>query len=354
MGHGGTVPAIDIDRFLATNQPVWDRLGVLVSRGRRGVGRLRAGEIDELVRLYQRASSHLSYVRTSYHDPALTIRLTGLVAAAGSVVYGSRPRALRAVGGFFTTTFPAAVWGARWFVAASAALFILPALAVGVWIANSPRAVEASAPPEVREAYLNESFEDYYSSEPAAQFASKVTTNNIQVAFLAFAAGIAGCVLTGYILVLNGANLGLAGGLFAAAGQQPKFWGLIVPHGLLEVTAVVIAGAAGLRLGWALIDPGDRPRAAALTEEGRRAFVIVLGIIGAFVVAGLIEGFVTGSGLPTVVRVGVGVAVEVAFLVYLAGQGRKAGRLGFTGAIEETDRGGWAPAPASVATRPGR
>ena len=99
----------------------------------------------------------------------------------------------------------------------------------------------------MREAYVNEDFESYYSSEPAAQFASEVFVNNVQVAIYAFAAGILLCGLTAYILVTNGANVGVAAGLFAAAGQSPKFWGLILPHGLLELSAVVIAGAAGLR-----------------------------------------------------------------------------------------------------------
>src|SRR5206468_9326182 len=145
-------------RFLATNQPVWDRLATLTAQATRGVGRLDAGELDELVRLYQRVSSHLSYVRTYYRDPALVARLTGLVATANAIVYGTRPKSLRAVARFFTETFPGVVWESRRFVAASAALLFLPALALGIWIANSDRAVEAVGPPALREAYLNQEF----------------------------------------------------------------------------------------------------------------------------------------------------------------------------------------------------
>lgn len=332
---------MDIDRFLATNQPLWDRLAYLTGRAGRGLGRLSAAELDELVRLYQRSSTHLSYVRTYYGDPALVARLTGLVGASGSLLYGARPRTLRAFGRFFTTTFPAAVWHSRRFVAVSAALFYVPALAMGIWLANSPEAVQATGPPALRQAYLEEDFEDYYSSEPAAQFASKVTTNNVRVAFLAFAGGIVLCVPTAFILASNGASIGTVAGLFAAAGQNPKFYGLILPHGLLEVTAIVVAGAAGLRLGWSVVDPGDRPRAVAVTEEGRRAVVIVLGLVATFGVAGLVEGFVTGSSLPTVVRVGIGVAVELAFLAYVVAQGRAAAAAGLTGTMGEEDPGGW-------------
>lgn len=321
---------MDVDRFLATNQPLWDRLAALTKQARGGVRRMPAAEIDELVRLYQRASTHLSYVRTYYRDPALTMHLTGLVAAAGGVVYGTRPRTLRAIGRFFTATFPAAVWHNRWFVAVSAFLFFAPAIAIGTWLSNSDEAVNAAAPPAVRQAYIEDDFEDYYSSKPASEFAAEVTTNNIRVGFLAFAFGVGFCVPTVLLLAYNGANVGFAGGLFHAAGEAPRFYGLILPHGLLELTAVVIAGAAGLRLGWSLIDPGDRWRGTALREEGRRAVTMVLGLVLTFIVAGAIEGFVTGSTLPTWARVGIGVLVEVAFLLYIVVQGRDTGAAGTT------------------------
>jgi uncharacterized membrane protein SpoIIM required for sporulation len=119
--------------------------------------------------------------------------------------------------------------------------------------------------------------------------------------------------------------------LFAAAGQQPKFWGLILPHGLLEISAVIIAGAAGLRLGWTIIDPGDRGRASALAEEGRRAAMVVLGLVPVFGVAGAIEGFITGRSLPTALRVGICAAVCALFWAYVTVLGRHATASGVTG-----------------------
>lgn len=330
---------MDIDRYIASHELAWQRLDDLTAKARRGVRRLDPGELEELVTLYQRTSAHLSYVRTNYDNPALTSRLTRLVAGASGVIYGKRARTVRAIGHFFTATFPAAVWDARRFVLVSALLTFVPAAAMGVWIANSDAALEATAPPALREAYVNEDFESYYSSAPAAQFATEVTVNNIQVSILAFAAGIALCVGAAYILMFNGANVGVAAGLFAAVGEQPKFWGLILPHGLLELTAVVIAGAAGLRLGWAIIAPGDRRRSEALADAGRRAVVIVMGLVAAFITAGTIEGFVTGSSLPTAVRVGIGVAVEAAFVTYLVVQGRAAAARGITGVLGEMKRG---------------
>ena len=326
---------MDVDRFLLSNQPAWARLDELTARAGRGVRRLSPAELDELVALYQRVSTHLSYARTYYRDPGLTAMLSRRVARAAAVVYGARPRTWRAVGRFFAFTFPAAVWHCRRSVVASAALFFIPALVMGLWLANSNEARAATGPEAARQAYIEEDFADYYSSEPAAAFASEVFVNNVSVAILAFAVGIALCLPTAYVLAMNGAQLGLAAGLFAAAGRQTQFFGLVLPHGLLELTAICVAGGAGLRLGWALIDPGDRPRGTALVAEGRRSVVIVIGLVVAFGVAGVIEGFVTGSGLPTAARVGIGVVVEGVFLTWIVVRGRAADAMGLTGAIGE-------------------
>jgi uncharacterized membrane protein SpoIIM required for sporulation len=333
---------MDIDRFLASHGAGWERLAQLTRRAGAGAGRLSTAELDELVQLYQRTSAHLSYAQTNFADPGLTARLSHLVAGAGAIIYGSRPRTLRSVGRFFTTTFPAALWHMGGAVAVSAVLTFVPALAIGGWLANSPRAVDAAAPAAVREAYINQDFASYYSSQPAAAFATEVYTNNVRVAATAFAGGVLLCIPTIYLLVTNGASLGQAAGLFTAAGQWGKFWGLVLPHGLIELTSVVVAGAAGLRLGWSMIDPGDRKRAVALAEEGKRAVVIVLGTVCTLLIAGLIEGFVTGSGLPTGLRVGIGIAVEAAFIVYAIVLGRAATAQGLTGAFGEgEDQPGW-------------
>ncbi|HSK97436.1 MAG TPA: stage II sporulation protein M [Euzebyales bacterium] len=307
---------MDIDGFISANSGDWRRLDELLAsvNGRR---RLPAAQVDELVRLYERVSTHLSIARTRFDDHALNVALTRRVGRARALIYGSRTGTWRDLTRFFTDEFPGAVWESRWAILVSLLLFMVPAVAVAAWLANSPEALDVAAPPALREAYVEEDFEAYYSSQPAAQFASFVTVNNIRVSILAFAGGVLACVPTILVMALNGANGGVAAGMFAAAGQMPRVWGLVLPHGLLELTAVFIAGGSGLRLGWALIDPGDRPRKDALAEEGRRAVAIVVGLILAFVGAGLVEGFVTGSRLPTWARVGIGIAVETAFLGYL-------------------------------------
>lgn len=326
---------MDIDRFINSNEPVWTRLDELTRRARTRVAALDDGELDELVQLYQRTSAQLSYARTFFGDPALTARLTKLVAAAANVIYGKRPRTLQTVAQFFATTFPAAVWHNRRFMAIAAIAFFGPALLVATWLLNSRAALDASGSAAERTHYVEEQFEQYYSEQPSAQFFTLVTTNNIRVGFMAFALGGILCIPGVAILAFNGVSLGQAAAWMISEGDTLRFFGLILPHGALELTAIVLAGGAGLAVGWALIAPGDRPRNEAVAEEGRRAAAIALGLMATFVVAGLIEGFVTGSGLPAVVRVGIGLIAWAAFMTYLWRSGRAAAAQGITGALGE-------------------
>src|SRR4029453_7172449 len=165
----------------------------LSRRAGRGTSRLAPAEVDELIDLYQRVSSHLSHARVAYDDPGLGRWLPRRVGQANGVIYSSRTRTSRAIADFFAWRFPAAVWQSGRFVAVSAALLLIPAFAMGIWLGTSAEAREASAPDAVREAYLSRDFEEYYSPEPASQFATEVTVNNILVAVTAFAGGILLC-----------------------------------------------------------------------------------------------------------------------------------------------------------------
>jgi uncharacterized membrane protein SpoIIM required for sporulation len=333
---------VDIDGYIARNQTGWSRLEELTRRARRKMTGLSPNELDELLVLYQRTSAQLSYVRTYYGEPALTARLTRSVASANGVVYGSRPRSWRRLGTFFTVTFPAAVWHQRRPILAALLLFVVPAALVGLWLVSDPIALEASGSAAERRIYVEEQFEQYYSDDPSAQFFTAVTTNNIRVGFAAFALGALLCLPGAFILVLNAVNLGVAAAWMISEGEALRFWGLILPHGALEITAIVIAGGAGLALGWAVIAPGDRRRADALAEEGRRAVAIVGGLMATFLVAGLIEGFVTGSALPASVRVAIGLVTWAVFVLYVVALGRDAAGRGYTGALGEDER---PPAP---------
>lgn len=305
---------MDIDAFVAANQGSWVRLEHLTRRARRP-DRLSPGELDELTTLYQRCGAQLAHARVAYAaDAHLLGRLTLLVGDTNTVLYGQRDsEAGRSLARFATEVFPAAVVSLRRYILVASLLTFIPWAVFQVWLSVSPRAFDLIAPAAVKEAYIANDFESYYSSQPAQNFATQVFLNNVRVAFLAFAAGVLLCVVTAALLAYNGATGGIAGGMFTHVGEASRFWGLILPHGLLELSAVIVAGAAGLRIGWTIIDPGDRTRFSAFTDEARRSGNVLIGLIAAFLVAALVEGFVTGQPWSTEVRVGIGVGVFLLF-----------------------------------------
>jgi uncharacterized membrane protein SpoIIM required for sporulation len=146
-----------------------------------------------------------------------------------------------------------------------------------------------------------------------------------------------------YLLFQNAANVGVSAGLMAANGKLGLFFGLILPHGLLELTAVFVAAGVGLRLGWTIVAPGERPRAEAVAVEGRAAVGVAMGLVVVLLVSGVIEAFVTPSGLPTWARIGIGTAAWAGFLAYVWVLGGRAARAGETGDLDRSAAGDTAP-----------
>lgn len=322
---------MDVDAFVLAHTPAWNRLEQLLKRRRN----LTGAEIDELVDLYQRVSTHLSVVRSSAGDAVLVARLSGLVARARSAVTGARAPLWREFIRFWTVSFPLVAYDCRRWWLGSALGFLLVAIVIGFWVAGNPEVRATLGTPAELQQLINHDFEAYYSENPAGSFGLRVWVNNAWVA----AQCIAFAVLLGlpipWVLFQNAANVGVSGGLMFGAGKGDLFLGLITPHGLLELTAVFLAAAAGMRLGWSVVSPGDRPRSQVLAERGRAVVAVAGGLVVVLLISGLIEALVTPSPLPTWARVGIGVAAEIGFLGYVVHFGRAARRAGLTGDVED-------------------
>ena len=340
---------MDVDAYVAAHRAEWERLEQLVQRAGRGPrrrGRLDGAEVDELVALYQRTATHLSVVRSAGPDPALVGRLSALVARARSAVAGAHSPAWADLARFFVVSYPAALYRSiRWWSAVGVA-FVLVGLVVGVWVAGDPQVQASIAAPDQIRQLVERDFEDYYSSAPAGSFAAQVFTNNAWVSALALALGVFLLPVV-WIVWQNALNVGIAGGLMAANDRLGLFFGLILPHGLLELTCVFVAAGAGLRLGWSWIDPGGRTRSRALREEGQAAGALALGLAATLAVSGVVEAFVTPSGLPTWARVGIGAVLWLAFLAYVLVLGGRAVRAGDLGDLGASGPGATDVAPSS-------
>ncbi|WP_214107607.1 stage II sporulation protein M [Acrocarpospora catenulata] len=322
---------MDIDAFVTAHQPTWDRLEHLVRR-RRG---LDGAEIDELVELYQRVATHLSIVRSASRDPQLVGRLSVLVARARTVVTGAHAPAWREFLRFWTVSFPVVAYRSwRWWLGAAVASTAVAVL-IAAWVIGDPAVRTALATPEEIRQLVDHDFADYYSENPAGSFAALVWVNNAWVAAQCVVFSALMGLPIPYILFQNAANVGLIGGLMIDAGRADVFFGLITPHGLLELTAVFLAAGAGMKVGWAVVAPGHRPRGQVLAEQGRAVMTVVIGLVVVLLVAGLIEALVTPSSLPTWARIGIGVLAEAVFLTYVIVLGRRAARAGEIGDIED-------------------
>ena len=331
------MPVVDLDAFVTVHGDEWDELERLVRRRR-----LTGAEADRLVLLYQRTATHLSAVRSAAPDPVVVGRLSALVARARARLTGSREPVWRDAARFFVASFPAALWRTRWWTLAVAAGFLLVAVATGAWVAGDP-AVQATLGSDAEIRRLVEAdFEGYYSEHPAASFAARVWTNNAWIAAQCVAFGVTGVWVVAVVL-LNAFHVGAVGGLMAAHGRADLFFGLILPHGLLELTAVFVAAAAGLRLFWAWVEPGPRSRSRSLAEEGRALVTVAMGLVVVLLVSGVIEAFVTPSGWPTGARITVGALALAGFLCYAALLGRRAVAAGETGDVRAEHAGDVVP-----------
>ncbi|MEU0057526.1 stage II sporulation protein M [Streptomyces sp. NPDC006334] len=334
---------MDLDVFVSAHRAEWDRLDALLGRRR-----LTGAEADELVTLYQRTATHLSLIQSSAPDPQLTGRLSRLVARARSTVTGTRRASWHDAARFLTRGFPAAVYRARHWWIPTALVSTATAALLGWWIGAHPEVQASLAAPDELRALTRPGgqYETYYSSHPAASFAAQVWTNNAQAAATCLVLGVFLGLPVLWILFQNMLNLGVGIGLMSSAGRLDTFLGLVLPHGLLELTAVFVAAGTGLRLGWTVIDPGPRSRRTALAEEGRAAVGMAIGLALVLFVSGAIEGFVTPSGLPTWARITIGITAELAFLAYVHVLGGRAARAGDTGDLVAAERSATVPTAA--------
>ena len=319
---------MDLDAYVLAHRSEWLRLEELTAQRR-----LAGAANDELIDLYQRVATHLSVVRTSAPDAALIAYLSSILARARLRTVGTRATTWRSVGSFFTERFPAALYRLRrWWLATLAANVAATGVMIW-WLLQHPAVEQSLLSPEQIDQLVRHDFESYYSEYAASHFAAQVWINNAWVAALCLALGVLGAPVV-YLLFQNVANLAIIGSIMIRHGHGGHFWGLISPHGLLELTAVFVAGGVGLRLFWSWIAPGDLTRGQSMAREGRTAGTVALGLVVVLFVSGLIEAFVTPSGLPTEARVGIGIVAELAFFAYVFVVGRSAAARGHTGDID--------------------
>jgi len=313
--------------FVARRKGTWERLETLVAiAARRGVRRLGAAEIAELGRTYRATTSDLAFARGSAYESQLVEYLNRLVARSHGYVYGSS-----AEGGgarlrhFFTRDFPVEFRRSIAYVAICTAITVACSIVAYVVIRSHPADAYALLPKEVIPGEIRKSLHDSnfgFDRNFAPAMSAAIITNNVKVAVIAFAGSITLGAATVYIIASNGLMLGGIAALFTNAGFGYDFWATVAPHGVIELTAIQIAGGAGLMIAAGLLFPGRLRRRDAIAVNARRAGTLILGVASMLIVAGTIEGFISPQRWAAEVRIAIGALTAVALILYFTFAGR--------------------------------
>jgi uncharacterized membrane protein SpoIIM required for sporulation len=302
---------MDVDRFASERAEGWDELAALVREAGTRPQRLGAQRLLRLGARYRAAAADLALARRLFPGQPVTRQLERLVTDARQSVYATEPRR-RSLWSFLATGYWRRVAQRRRALLAGLALLFVPMALAAVWAVGDPAAALGIVPGEFQDAAEPGGGGGLSAGEEAA-FSSAIYTNNIRVTFLVVAGGVLLGLGSAAVTIFNGGFIGALLGLTIENGTFDELLRFVLPHGLLELSCIAVSCAAGLRLGWAIVDPGPLTRGASLRREARAAVEIVLGTMPWLVLAGLIEGFVSPGQPPLPVAAVVGIAAAAPF-----------------------------------------
>src|SRR5215204_1845993 len=314
-----------MNRFIDERKDNWQRLedllGLLRGTSLRGLSKMEVREFGEL---YRRAASDLAIARAETRDPKLVNYLNSLVIRAHGKIYRAENEGASVIRKFFARDLPRAFRNSLNYTLVAFGVFLFfGVLAFALCFYDSEFALVLGLDQYRLAAETNAPWWlDINDANPI--FSSEILTNNIRVAFNAFAFGAFFGIGALIILMFNGINIG--GVLAVCYKTNPAFGNelvtFMVGHGVIEMTCIFIAGGAGMMIGYSIIDPGDLTRTQALKKAGMEAAKLVIGCACFLVIAGLIEGFISPSGLPPAIKFATGIITGLLMFLYLflAGQ----------------------------------
>jgi uncharacterized membrane protein SpoIIM required for sporulation len=314
---------MDLKTFIKQNRKDWEQLDQAIKELSKSKS-LTPERVENFQLLYRQVVNQLSFSQTYFHSEEVTFYLNELVAKAHNLLYRDQgTTSLYQLKQFFGKTFIGLLLEQWKFVCVAFLLFLIGAAGSFLAVMNDPVHLYSILPAQIAShvdpAQLGQGNNPIDSPAMSAQ----IMTNNIQVAILAFAGGITFGTLTIYLLVTNGIMIGALAALFWQYGKSYDFWAYIVPHGMIELTAIFIAGGAGLLMGYRLVVPGNYSRAYQLKRQALHSVQLFLGTIPLFIVAGTIEGYITPSPIPLEAKYAVAGLTVIALIVYVLVGGRR-------------------------------
>ena len=311
-------------RWLEKRKPYWSKLEALLDRSaQNGLKSLSRSELQELGLLYRQTAADLAAIREDPGSVHFARYVNQLLARAHNTIYSGRKASPTAMFSFFWQTYPA-VFRRNLKHCLLAVLIFLIAGAVGAVLTyqNPDFKVKLLGPQMVETIDRHEMWtHSIVGIKPLAS--SAIMTNNMSVGFTTFALGITAGLGTIYMMAFNGLLIGVIGMACWLSGMSVQLWSFVAPHGVLELPAIFIAGGAGLRIAQGLLFPGILSRRDSLTRGGLEAVQLLVGTVPILVIAGLIEAFVSPTGMPVVLKFSMAAALFVLLGAYLFGVSRE-------------------------------
>jgi uncharacterized membrane protein SpoIIM required for sporulation len=287
-------------RWLAKRKTYWTRLEELVARSNKGgISALDHRELQELGLLYRQTASDLATVREDVTSHQLTFYLNQLLGRAHNLIYMGHKQKMSGIVRFYTQTFPQVFRETFWQTFLAFLIFTVTGIATWAVTIHDPAFAHRMLGPEMMATIEKREMwtKSIVTVKPLA--ASGIMTNNLAVCFATFALGITAGIGTIRLMVTNGMLIGVIGAATWQAGMALQLWSFVAAHGVLELPAIFISGGAGLEIARGMLFPGLLPRRESLALAGGRAARLMIGIIPILIIAGLIEGFISPSGLAT-------------------------------------------------------
>ena len=318
---------MNVKRFVDSRQHDWKVLTQLLDKSQKNIEHLSPEEVKHMGVLYRAVTSDLALAQRDFPRERTTLYLNQLVARGHAILYQSEPLAIKRIINYVRFGFPQ-TFRATWpFFLISFLLFMVPALITGYLMSSDPEYAFWLMPAQAEQLIPileeNELWIDVAPNERPI-FSSFIMTNNIRVAILAFAGGAAAGLFALFVLVNNGFVIGGTFGLAGAYGLGFDLFTFAIGHGVIELTTIFIAGAAGLQLGWGIINPGLLNRRDSMVLSARVAMKLIVGCIPLLIIAGIIEGFVSpNDSIPVVAKWLVGLITGLFLYGYLLFAGRR-------------------------------